>query len=107
MSIKLKVYHSKLAERKLLKLQAYILQEWGKASRDNFIEIYLQAMEQISTMPKSCPESRFKKGIRNCVISKQTSILYRIKNNEIEIITLFDNRQNQESLFEELKRHFA
>jgi hypothetical protein len=43
------------------------------------------------------------KGLYKCVVTKQSSFYYRIRNNEIEIITLFDNRQNQSKIFEEIK----
>ena len=58
---------------------------------------------QISIHPNSCQESKEMKGIFKCIITKQSSFFYRILLDEIEIITFFDNRQNQKSIFEELK----
>ncbi len=43
------------------------------------------------------------KGLYQCVVTKQSSFYYRIRNSEIEIITLFDNRQDQSKIFEEIK----
>jgi plasmid stabilization system protein ParE len=40
-----------------------------------------------------CPISK-KKNIYRCVIHQNTSLLYRIKNNELHIIALIDNRSN-------------
>ena len=57
--------------------------------------------------PKKLPGIFEMKGIFKCVVNKQSSFLYRIKNNEIEIITLFDNRQDQSKIFKEIKEHFA
>ena len=58
----------------------------------------------ISNFPESCPESKDFKGIFKCVVSKQTTFYYRIvfENDEIEIITVFDSRQNPNNLSEEM-----
>ena len=104
---KFEVFLSPLAERKLLILLEYLIEEWGTNSKDKYLTKFKSAVKQISTHPKSCPESIEMKGIYKCVVNKQSSFLYRIKNNEIEIITLFDNRQDQSKIFKEIKEHFA
>jgi hypothetical protein len=43
-------------------------------------------------------ESKVLNGLRKSVLTPQTSIYYRLNNNEIQIVTLFDNRQNPEKL---------
>lgn len=48
--------------------------------------------------PKSCPESEEFKGLHKCVVTKHNSLFYRITDDEIEVITLFDNRQDPSSL---------
>ena len=68
---------------------------------------FKSATNQISTHPKSCPESYEMRGIYKGIVNKQSSFYYRIKKNEIEIITIFDNRQDQSKIFDELKKHFA
>ena len=40
------------------------------------------------------------KDFNKMVIQKQVSIIYRVKNNEIEIIRIWDNRQNPKKLFQ-------
>ena len=44
--------------------------------------------------------SFFKRGkkIRKAVLTKQVSIFYRIENEDIQIVTLFDNRQSPNKL---------
>ena len=48
----------------------------------------------ISKNPKLFPESEFKKGIRKVVIVKFNTMYYRLKNDTIEILSFFSNRQN-------------
>jgi len=94
------VYLSELAESKLLKLSEYLLSEWNLKVRNEFIEKLKSKVEQISKQPKSCPESMEFKGLFKCVVTKQTTFYYRINSelNSIEIITLFDTRQNPKKL---------
>ncbi len=48
----------------------------------------------ISMNPKLFPESEFKKGIRKVVMVKYNTMYYRLKNDAIEILSFFSNRQN-------------
>ncbi|WP_442845354.1 hypothetical protein [Leeuwenhoekiella sp. H156] len=67
--------------------------------------VFKERIEQISINPESCPKSNEFGGIYKCVVSKQTSFYYRILFNrrEIEIITIFDTRQNPDKLNKQLK----
>jgi len=38
------------------------------------------------------------KGLRKAVLSRQTTIYYQIFKDEVQIISLFDNRQNPDKL---------
>lgn len=40
----MKVFLSELAERKLLKLSEYLLEEWNVKTQDNFIKNYLKRL---------------------------------------------------------------
>lgn len=99
------VFLSKLAEKKLLKLTDYLLENWGLQSRTKFIEKFTHKIEQISNQPESCPQSSKFKGLFKCVVTKQTTFYYRIlkKRNEIEIITVFDTRQHPNKLEKDIK----
>jgi plasmid stabilization system protein ParE len=103
---KYKVYLSPVAERKLDLLLDYLLTEWGFSSKTKFLHKFKKVIEQISNHPYSFIESFEMKGIYKCIITKQTSFYYRILNDEVEIITFLDNRQDQKSTFEEIKKHF-
>tara|TARA_R110002124_G_C8761073_1_gene499140 strand:- start:201 stop:503 length:303 start_codon:yes stop_codon:yes gene_type:complete len=96
----MKVFLSELAENKLLKLSDYILENWNLKTRDKFIEKLTEKIKQISLQPESCPKSSEFKGLYKCVVTKQTTFYYRISTelNEVEIITIFDTRQNPNKL---------
>jgi plasmid stabilization system protein ParE len=48
----------------------------------------------ISMNPTLFSESEYSEGIRKVVILKYNTLYYRIKNNAIEILSFFSNRQN-------------
>jgi plasmid stabilization system protein ParE len=76
------------------KLVDYLLNEWG-------VEITLrvtgeidQTLLYIENHPEHFPIVKKRNNIRRCVASPQTSIYFKVSKDTIEIITLFDNRQN-------------
>ena len=89
------------AERKLSLLLDYLVEEWGHHSKEKYLSKFKKAINQISDYPYSCPESTEMTGIFKCVVSKQSSFYYRLKNKSIEIITVFDNRQDQDYIFQQ------
>jgi plasmid stabilization system protein ParE len=98
------VYLSKLAESKLIDILETIQIRWGNQAKVKFLKNFVTKKNQIAKQPLSCPQSTQFVGLLKCVVSKQTTFYYRINQqlNEIEIITVFDNRQNPESLKGEL-----
>lgn len=101
----MKVFLSKLAESKFLKLTEYLLENWGLKARNEFISKFTLKAQQVSKHPNSCPQSLEVKGLFKCVVTKQTTFYYRVLKNkeEIEIITLFDSRQSPKKLKKELR----
>ncbi|MDG1728703.1 MAG: type II toxin-antitoxin system RelE/ParE family toxin [Algibacter sp.] len=100
----MKVFLSELAESKLLKLSQYLLEEWNLKTRDKFISKLDDKIKQISNQPDNCPKSSEFKNLYKCVVTKQTTFFYRIiaERKEIEIITIFDTRQNPDKLKKEI-----
>ena len=96
------VYLSPQAESKLDDLLFYLETEWSEKSKQKFIEKLKKKLSQISLQPRSCPESKEKTRVFKAVIEKHVSLYYRILGDEIEVITVFDNRQNPGSLDKEI-----
>ncbi|MEP2023931.1 MAG: type II toxin-antitoxin system RelE/ParE family toxin [Reichenbachiella sp.] len=99
-----KVYLSPVAEFKLESLVKYLNSEWGEKSKRKFLKELKQSISKIESFPESCPKSESFSGIYKCVVSKLTSFYYRIHANEIEILTITDNRQNPNDLLEEIRK---
>lgn len=101
----MKVFLSELAESKLLKLNEFLLENWNLKVRNDFIKKLTSKIEQISNQPESCPESYLFKGLFKCVVTKQTTFYYRVSfdKKEIEIITVFDTRQNPDQLGKDIR----
>lgn len=100
----IEVFLSELAESKLKKLTKYLLEEWSYKVKKEFLIILTSKIDQISTHPKSCPKSKEFGGLYKCVVTKQTTFFNRINYalQEIEIITLFDTRQNPTTLLKDI-----
>ena len=98
----MKVYLSELAESKLLRLSEYLIEKWNRRTRDKFFVKLINKIDQISSQPYSCPKSEKFNGLYKCVVTNQTTFYYRIESDEIEIITVFDTRQDPGKLKKDL-----
>lgn len=99
-----RVYLSPIAEKKLTILLEYLDTEWSREVRDNFLEVLKESFNKVSRFPNSCPVSELFPGLHKCVLTDQTSYFYRIKNDDIEIITITDNRQNPQIIQKEIRK---
>jgi plasmid stabilization system protein ParE len=75
----------------------YLQTKWGTNEIKNFVEKTNFVLHQIDKNPKMFKQSK-SKNIRIGLISKQTSLFYRIKKSEIELLTFWDNRQDDKKL---------
>ena len=100
----MKVNISNLAESKLLNLYNYLTENWNLQVKIDFHKKLILKIEQIKLHPYSCLESFEYKGLYKCVVTKQTTFYYRVLLNqqEIEIISVFDTRQNPKKLIKDL-----
>ena len=97
-----KVIISKTAEKKLNSLFEYLLENWSAKVKSNFIEKLDHNIDLIKLEPETFTQSQKDFGLRKCVITKQTTLYYRFDSNHIQIITIFDTRQNPKKLKEDL-----
>ena len=94
---------SKRAMKKLDSLLVYLEEEWSKKVKHEFVLKLDKSLKQIQKLPDSFPESEKIRGLRKCVVTKQTTVFYKYSATTIDIITIFDNRQNPKSLKTETK----
>jgi len=90
--VALPIRYSHIAEAEELELLLFINNKWGKQKAEEIYNKIELVLYYISLMPKMYPVSQQKQGLRKCVLSKQTSIYYRIKEDFIEIVSIRDNR---------------
>lgn len=100
-----KVYISPLAARKLEMILEAIEEKWNHTIRSRFLNELKSKRNQISEYPHSCPESTKMKGVFKAVINEHNSFYYRIKTDEIEIITFIYNQQNPKEIEKVLKKY--
>jgi plasmid stabilization system protein ParE len=93
------------AENKLEEITKYLLSEWGNKVKIDFLSKLTSKIDQISLQPESCPKSKELGGIYKCVVTKQNTFYYRINSqkNILEVIIIFDTRQNPNKLKKQLK----
>jgi len=94
---------SKRTMRKLDSLLVYLEEEWSTKVKHEFISKLDKSLKQIQNLPDSFPESEKIRGLRKCVLTKQTTLFYKYSETTIDVITIFDNRQNPKSLKKETK----
>ncbi|MDW5287957.1 type II toxin-antitoxin system RelE/ParE family toxin [Formosa sp. PL04] len=92
---------SKTAEKKLESLFKYLIDNWSVSAKNEFIKKLDSSLENIKAQPELFPESKKGKGLRKCVITKQTTLYYRFTSSQINVVTIFDTRQNPKKLRKE------
>lgn len=100
--MKRKVVISKTAEKRLEKLFVYLSEKWSEKIKVEFIQKLDHNIEIIKNQPEIFPESKKGKKLRRCVITKQTTIYYRFNSKRINVVTIFDTRQNPNKLDSEI-----
>ncbi|TVR37765.1 MAG: type II toxin-antitoxin system RelE/ParE family toxin [Cryomorphaceae bacterium] len=88
------VSFSESAKQDLEFLLSYLEETWSVRVKYAFIDELDLALQTMAAFPDSFPSSAFKRGVRKCVVSKQTTLYYRTKKNEIEVIAIFDSRRD-------------
>ena len=94
----LKVTISARAEKNLDDLVEYLESKWPAKVKKEFLKKLLNSVTLISKNPYLFPASEKKKEIRKCILTKHNSMYYRVMKDEIEIITIQDNRRNPDDL---------
>lgn len=86
------------AKNDYLNILNFLEEQWGEKIIKRFDDRLQHVLKLISESPEIYPASKKAEYVRKCVLSKQTSLYYRINLEKIEIITLFDNRQDSDKL---------
>jgi len=93
-----KVLWSPIAESDLRFTLFYLESNWNNAVVNQYLNKIDYLVNQITTNPEQFPLVNNKKKIRKCVVTKHNTIFYREKDEVIEILRIFDTRQNPKKL---------
>ena len=72
----------------------YLEENWTERELRNLALEIEETLSLISHNPNLFQTSDVKKDIRRVVIAKHNTLYYRVKNNTIEILSFFSNRQS-------------
>jgi plasmid stabilization system protein ParE len=89
---------SPLAEKDFTNILLYLQEHWNEDVLENFIDITDELIEQIILNPKQFPIIHKTKKIRKCVLTKHNTLFYRIGNESVVIMRIYDNRQDPKKL---------
>ncbi len=89
---------SPLSERDFESILGYLHNNWDDRVVQSFIEITDKLINQIAVNPKLFPIIHEKKRIRKCVLTKDNSLFYRERKDYIDILRIFDTRQDPRKL---------
>ncbi|MDH5399522.1 MAG: type II toxin-antitoxin system RelE/ParE family toxin [Cyclobacteriaceae bacterium] len=87
----LPVRYSLRARQEEIEILEYVQARFGQNTAREVYESIEQTIEKIAVMPGMFPSSKKQKGLRKCVLSKQTSIYYRVSNDWIEVVSFRAN----------------
>ena len=89
---------SSLAENDFANISDYLETRWNNNVCIEFIDNIDFCIGLIQKNPNLFPSLNVKLQIRKCVVTKQTTLYYREINLRIEVLRIYDSRQNPDSL---------
>ena len=90
------IFWSPLAEQTYLKTLFFILEKWTIYEAEAFEKKVDSLLRKLKTHNRLCPPSGKQRNLRRCVITPQTSLVYQINDNIIELVSFFYNRSEHQ-----------
>lgn len=92
------VVWSTKAKQDLVRVISYLEQNWSAKVARIFLQKVDLLVKHLASNDGMFPFVQKSRGIKKCVVTKHNSILFRLNKQQIEIIRLFDTRQNPNKL---------
>lgn len=89
---------SPLAEEDFANILQYLDNNWGSKVALHFVNLTDNFTRQIAIHPALFPLIDNQNSIRKCVITKHNSLYYREEKDQIQILRIYDTRQDPEKL---------
>ena len=87
-----------MAESDFDQVLEYLYRKWNQQVALQFIEIAEIVIHQVAANPKMFPVIHKGEKIRKCVITKHNTLFYREAKTQIEILRIYDTRQDPDKL---------
>ncbi len=91
-------YFSEPARQDLNNLSYYLLNHWSIEVLERIIYELEQLILRIRENPFQFMLISARLGLRKCVLNKQNTVYYKVRENSIEIVRIFDTRQHPDKL---------
>ncbi len=89
---------SHLAENDFANILDFLNKNWERQVALNFIDVIENVLNQISINPKQFPICYKRRKVRKCVLTKHNTLFYRDTRLSIEILRIYDTRQDPDTL---------
>jgi plasmid stabilization system protein ParE len=94
MAILRSINFSRNSEKAIDKILEYLHRNYSNKLQFDFLEKFDYSIKAVQLNPESFPKSEINKNQRKCVVSKQTTVYYKFDNENINVLAVFDTRQN-------------
>ena len=86
------------AESDFANILEYLQENWEERVTNQFIDLTEGILSQISINPRQFPLIHKKQKIRKCVITKHNTLFYRESNSQVDLLRIYDIRQDPNTL---------
>lgn len=93
MANKRQVIWSLESSRKVQSIIEYLLDEWGEKEAKVFLKRLKKFENLVVEHPQLYPASQADENLRKAVITKFQSVIYKIDDDSIRVLTILDHRQ--------------
>jgi plasmid stabilization system protein ParE len=76
----------------------YLASKWDNSVSIKFLNLVDTIVKQIAINPRQSPVINKSLNIRKCVITKHNTLYYRNRRADVEIVRIYDTRQDPEKL---------
>ena len=88
------IFWSEEAIKNLDSILDYLIDKWSDREVSNFKKKLSKQIELIIRNPFMFPVSEYQPSLRKAVLSRQTTMFYEIKGQNIKLVYLFVNKMN-------------
>ena len=88
---------SKKSIKDIKEISEYIEAKFSIRIKLEFLGRLKKNLDYVASSPESFPLTEYEE-LRKCVVSKQTSIFFKMRSKDIVVVSVFDTRQNPKKI---------